>query len=49
VIGRPSWDDVPDGGLHGHRVRLVACDDLGAPGDVDTPADLPAELRETRG
>jgi CTP:molybdopterin cytidylyltransferase MocA len=39
VLGRPEWDDVPDEGLHGRPVRLVPCDDLGAPGDVDTPGD----------
>ena len=27
------------------EVRLVPCDDLGDPGDVDTPADLPPRLR----
>ena len=26
------------------EARLVPCDDLGAPGDVDTPADLPERL-----
>jgi CTP:molybdopterin cytidylyltransferase MocA len=44
VIGRAEWDDVPDRGLHARPVRLVPCDDLGAPGDVDTPADLPPRL-----
>ena len=44
VVGRAEWDDVPDRGLHGRPVRLVPCDDLGAPGDVDTPADLPPRL-----
>jgi CTP:molybdopterin cytidylyltransferase MocA len=44
VVGRSEWGDIPDGGLHGRQVRLVPCDDLGAPGDVDTPADLPPEL-----
>jgi CTP:molybdopterin cytidylyltransferase MocA len=44
VFGRADWEDVPDGGLHGRAVRLVPCDDLGAPGDVDTPADLPPRL-----
>ena len=39
VLGRADWDDIPDEGLHGRPVRLVPCDDLGAPGDVDTPAD----------
>ncbi|HET7744877.1 MAG TPA: nucleotidyltransferase family protein [Gaiellaceae bacterium] len=42
VLGRESWDDVPDEGLHSRGARLVPCDDLGPPGDVDTPADLPA-------
>ncbi len=41
VVGRADWDDVPEGGLHARPVRLVPCDDLGSPGDVDTPADLP--------
>jgi CTP:molybdopterin cytidylyltransferase MocA len=40
VVGREHWNDVPDEGLHGSPVRLVPCDDLGAPGDVDTPEDL---------
>ena len=40
ALGREHWDDVPDAGLHAQRVRLVPCDDLGFPGDVDTPADL---------
>jgi CTP:molybdopterin cytidylyltransferase MocA len=40
VIGRPEWADVPDEGLHRRPARLVPCDDLGSPGDVDTPADL---------
>ena len=40
VLGRDDWNDVPDEGLHGRAVRLVPCDDLGSPGDVDTPDDL---------
>jgi CTP:molybdopterin cytidylyltransferase MocA len=40
VLGRDAWSDVPDEGLRERCVRLVACDDLGSPGDVDTPADL---------
>lgn len=39
VLGRSDWDDVPDEGLQARTVRLVPCDDLGAPGDVDTPED----------
>ena len=40
VVGRTAWADVPDEGLRRLEVRLVPCDDLGAPGDVDTPEDL---------
>jgi nicotine blue oxidoreductase len=44
IVGRADWEDVPDRGLHARPVHLVPCDDLGAPGDVDTPADLPPGL-----
>jgi CTP:molybdopterin cytidylyltransferase MocA len=40
VLGRGDWGGVPDEGLRDREVRLVPCDDLGAPGDVDTPEDL---------
>jgi nicotine blue oxidoreductase len=40
VLGREEWADIPDEGLRDRPVRLVPCDDLGSPGDVDTPADL---------
>lgn len=40
VIGRTEWTGIPDEGLRDRAVRLVPCDDLGAPGDVDTPEDL---------
>jgi CTP:molybdopterin cytidylyltransferase MocA len=40
VLGRADWHEVPDDGLRDRPVRLVPCDDLGAPGDVDTPEDL---------
>lgn len=49
VLGREEWASVPDEGLRDRPVRLVACDDLGAPGDIDRPEDLPAELRNTLG
>jgi CTP:molybdopterin cytidylyltransferase MocA len=42
VLGRPDWTGIPDEGLRDRPVTLVPCDDLGAPGDVDTPADLEA-------
>jgi nicotine blue oxidoreductase len=40
VISRADWNDIPDDGLRDRPVRVVPCDDLGAPGDVDTPDDL---------
>jgi nicotine blue oxidoreductase len=40
VLGRADWNDIPDEGLRDRTVRLVPCDDLGAPGDVDVPEDL---------
>ncbi len=39
VLGRADWKHVPDAGLRDLTVALVPCDDLGAPGDVDTPED----------
>ena len=41
VLGRADWESIPDDGLRDRPVRLVPCDDLGAPGDVDVPDDLP--------
>jgi nicotine blue oxidoreductase len=40
VVGRDDWKHIPDEGLRRLEVRLVPCDDLGSPGDVDTPEDL---------
>ena len=45
VLGRASWTEVPDEGLGRRPARLVPCDDLGSPGDVDTPGDLPVRFR----
>lgn len=42
VLGRADWSDIPDEGLRDRPVGLVPCDDLGPPGDVDTPEDLAA-------
>jgi CTP:molybdopterin cytidylyltransferase MocA len=42
VLGPRGWADIPDEGLRDRPVRLVPCDDLGPPGDVDTPGDLRA-------
>lgn len=41
AIGRAEWVHIPDEGLRDRSVRLVPCDDIGSPGDVDTPEDLP--------
>ncbi len=46
VLARTAWADVPPEGLRAREPRLVPCDDLGAPGDVDVPDDLPARLRQ---
>ena len=45
LLARNAWADVPDEGLRDREPRLVPCDDLGSPGDVDIPADLPERLR----
>jgi CTP:molybdopterin cytidylyltransferase MocA len=42
VLPRGLWDAVPDEGMRSLPARLVPCDDLGCPGDVDRPGDLPA-------
>jgi nicotine blue oxidoreductase len=42
LVARACWDEIPDAGLRVVEPVLVACDDLGAPGDVDRPEDLPA-------
>jgi len=40
LLARPVWAAVPDDGARELEPALVPCDDLGSPGDVDTPADL---------
>ena len=40
VLGRSVWASVPDEGMRALPAVLVPCDDLGAPGDVDSPGDL---------
>jgi CTP:molybdopterin cytidylyltransferase MocA len=40
LLARPAWDRVPDEGARQLPAYLVACDDLGAPGDVDALEDL---------
>jgi CTP:molybdopterin cytidylyltransferase MocA len=45
VLGRSAWARVPDEGARALEPALVPCDDLGPPGDVDRPEDLPDRLR----
>jgi CTP:molybdopterin cytidylyltransferase MocA len=47
VLARAVWADVPNEGARALEPALVPCDDLGAPGDVDTPGDLPGRVAET--
>lgn len=42
LAARRAWAGVPEEGLRLVEPRLVPCDDLGSPGDVDTPEDLAA-------
>jgi CTP:molybdopterin cytidylyltransferase MocA len=44
LLAREAWASVPDEGARRLDPRLVPCDDLGAPGDVDFADDL-AESR----
>jgi CTP:molybdopterin cytidylyltransferase MocA len=45
LLARTAWDGVPDAGARALAPLLVPCDDLGRPGDVDSPGDLPERLR----
>ena len=40
LLARSAWGRVPDEGARELPALLVACDDLGAPGDVDRPDDV---------
>jgi CTP:molybdopterin cytidylyltransferase MocA len=42
LLAREVWATVPDEGARALEPQLVPCDDLGAPGDVDTTHDLAA-------
>jgi nicotine blue oxidoreductase len=45
LLAREAWSRVPDDGARELGAVLVPCDDLGSPGDVDVPDDLPEWLR----
>jgi len=40
ALGRSAWPSVPDEGMRSLPVVLIPCDDLGAPGDIDSPEDM---------
>jgi CTP:molybdopterin cytidylyltransferase MocA len=40
LVGRGAWDEIPDEGLRAFPAKLVPCDDLSPPGDVDFADDL---------
>jgi CTP:molybdopterin cytidylyltransferase MocA len=40
LLARSAWASVPDEGARALAPLLVPCDDLGAPGDVDSAGDL---------
>jgi molybdenum cofactor cytidylyltransferase len=48
VLSRAAWTRVPDEGARALEPVLVPCDELGSPGDVDLPDELPEWLREER-
>jgi CTP:molybdopterin cytidylyltransferase MocA len=45
LLARGVWHRVPDEGARSLAAFAVACDDLGPPGDVDYPADLPGRFK----
>lgn len=45
LLARSAWSRVPDEGARELEAVLLSCDDLGPPGDVDFPDDLPSRLR----
>ncbi len=48
LLARSAWSRVPDEGARSLPAREIPCDDLGAPGDVDYPVDLPERFRPAR-
>jgi nicotine blue oxidoreductase len=45
-VARSAWEGIPDEGLRARDALRVPGDDLGAPGDVDLPSDLPKRFRK---
>jgi len=49
VLDRGAWTQIPDEGARALVPTLVPCDDLGPPGDIDVPGDLPGRAGEAGG
>ena len=47
LLSRGVWDRIPDEGARSMPALLVPCEDLGAPGDVDVPEELPERFRKS--
>ena len=45
LLAREAWEEIPDEGAKRLDAVLVACDDLGSPGDVDLADELPERLK----
>jgi len=39
VLSRAAWSDIPDEGARALDAKLIACDDLEPPGDIDYPEE----------
>ena len=46
LLARPAWPRVPDEGARALAARLVPCDDLDPPGDVDFADEVPGRLTQ---
>ena len=47
LLTRAVWERIPDQGARSLPALLVPCDDVGAPGDVDVPEELPERFRKS--
>lgn len=47
LLTRSVWGRIPDQGARPLPALLVPCDDVGAPGDVDVPEELPERFRKS--
>lgn len=45
LLSKAVWERVPDEGARPLPALLVPCEDLGSPGDVDFPEELPERFK----